>query len=193
MDFFSHAFWTIILYKVTGERTKRRFNLWLAAFWGVFPDLFAFGIPALWFAVNLVSDKIESLESVNFSPIFNLTMRLYSASHSLVVFTLASAILAIFILINRRFSITPRLRQIPWEFGAWLLHILIEITTHSLQFYATPFLWPLSNLRIDGLSWRDPWFLAIDYSLMIIVYFIVFRKSKTTSKVSEVLESSKDS
>jgi hypothetical protein len=36
---------------------------------------------------------------------------------------------------------------------AWLLHILIDIPTHSRKLWAPQFLWPLSTLSVDGVSW----------------------------------------
>jgi hypothetical protein len=38
----------------------------------------------------------------------------------------------------------------------WLLHIAIDIPTHSFRYYATRFLWPVSDFRIDGIAWRTP-------------------------------------
>lgn len=48
-------------------------------------------------------------------------------------------IVALFMLVSRfRYGAWPR-----WYF-AWLLHILIDIPTHSRQQWAPQFLWPLS-------------------------------------------------
>jgi len=38
---------------------------------------------------------------------------------------------------------------------AWVLHILIDIPTHSRQQWGPKFLWPLSDVSIDGVSWID--------------------------------------
>ena len=36
---------------------------------------------------------------------------------------------------------------------AWGLHILVDIPTHSRQNWAPQFLWPLSNVTVNGVSW----------------------------------------
>jgi hypothetical protein len=36
---------------------------------------------------------------------------------------------------------------------AWGLHILVDIPTHSRRNWAPQFLWPLSNVTVDGVSW----------------------------------------
>ncbi|HRV96495.1 MAG TPA: hypothetical protein P5526_30350 [Anaerolineae bacterium] len=38
---------------------------------------------------------------------------------------------------------------------AWGVHILIDIPTHSRKNWAPQFLWPLSSITVDGLSWTD--------------------------------------
>ena len=38
---------------------------------------------------------------------------------------------------------------------AWLLHILIDIPTHSRKQWAPQFLWPLSHYSINGISWAE--------------------------------------
>ena len=38
---------------------------------------------------------------------------------------------------------------------AWGLHILIDIPTHSRRYWAPQFLWPLSPMTVDGLSWVE--------------------------------------
>lgn len=38
---------------------------------------------------------------------------------------------------------------------AWLLHILIDIPTHSRKQWAPQFMWPLSHFSVDGVSWAE--------------------------------------
>ena len=42
MDIFAHAFWAMIVGKLADKKWKLKLKLWKAAFWGIFPDLFAF-------------------------------------------------------------------------------------------------------------------------------------------------------
>jgi hypothetical protein len=39
--------------------------------------------------------------------------------------------------------------------AAWALHILIDIPTHSRKHWAPKFLWPLSDVTVDGVSWPE--------------------------------------
>ena len=43
----------------------------------------------------------------------------------------------------------------PLESAAWALHILIDLPTHSRRNWAPQFLWPISQITIDGVSWPD--------------------------------------
>jgi hypothetical protein len=46
-------------------------------------------------------------------------------------------------------------KSVGKEYTAWILHIFIDIPTHSRQKWAPEFLWPFSTLTIDGISWTD--------------------------------------
>jgi hypothetical protein len=64
------------------------------------------------------------------------------------------------------------------EMLGWALHILIDIPTHSLRFFATPFLWPLSDYRFNGISWGNRWFMLANYTALAIVYILLWRTSR---------------
>ncbi len=67
------------------------------------------------------------------------------------------------------------LRRPVWELGGWFLHILIDIPTHSYKFFPTPFLWPVSDLKIDGISWGTQWFMILNYGSLLILYIVLSR------------------
>ncbi len=47
-------------------------------------------------------------------------------------------------------------KQFPRKFFlAWLVHILIDIPTHSKKQWAPQFLWPISDYAFDGYSWGE--------------------------------------
>lgn len=186
MDFFSHIFWTWAVFKTLKEKLKKPLNLKLAVFWGVFPDLFAFAIPIAWLLIELMLGKIsisdlpgpEKIEppQQNFNSILLLVSTLYAISHSFIIlFTVAIVWMAILYL-KRKAPATSVSQILPIEMGGWMLHILIDIPTHSSAFYSTPFLWPISNIKFSGLSWSTPWFLALNYLVIFIVYFAYLRK-----------------
>ena len=60
--------------------------------------------------------------------------------------------LATGVILFRRFMLKKSIDQ---KYVAWILHILIDIPTHSRQKWAPQFLWPFSSLTIDGTSWTD--------------------------------------
>ena len=39
--------------------------------------------------------------------------------------------------------------------AAWLLHIVVDIPTHSRRQWGPRFLWPLSTFSVDGISWVE--------------------------------------
>ncbi|GIW67042.1 MAG: hypothetical protein KatS3mg095_0940 [Candidatus Parcubacteria bacterium] len=173
MDIFSHGLWTGAAYKVINKKTKKQFNIKQAIFWGVFPDIFAFSISFIFLFINLVSgkinfDNISHLIEIEPSAyvIFELTSFLYSISHSIMIFFLVFMVL--FLIFKRPI----------WELGGWFLHIILDIPTHSYRFYPTPFLWPISDWKFNGLSWATPWFLLLNYLTIIIVYFFLYKKNK---------------
>ena len=95
---------------------------------------------------------------------------LYNITHSLVVFFL------VFILVSwlsKRFF---------WSMTAWAMHILIDIPTHSYNFFPTPFLWPISSYKVDGISWGTPWFMVVNYSAIVITYVIIYYRMSTKRK-----------
>ncbi|MBI3671680.1 hypothetical protein HY249_02705 [Candidatus Azambacteria bacterium] len=94
--------------------------------------------------------------------IFSLTSALYNISHSLIVFCIV--FFAVYLIFKRP----------VWELGAWLLHILIDIPTHSYKFFPTPFLWPVSNWKYDGFSWGNPTFLISNYLSILAVYVLLY-------------------
>lgn len=180
MDVFSHGLWAGAVAKVANKNSaiagkiKRPLKVWQTVFWGVFPDIFAFTLPFAWMFWNLIFGEMkfsdfprpETVEPAvrDTLPIFQLASQLYNISHSLIVFVVIFALIwAIF-------------RRIPWEMSGWLLHILIDMPTHSYRFYPTPFLWPLSQWKFNGFSWGTPWFLILNYSAPIFVYWILRRK-----------------
>lgn len=175
MDTLSHGLWASLIYKGLKIKTKKSFNIGLAFFWGIFPDVLAFSTSSMWVILEFVSGKMEFRELPrpdtddpyylhNVGP-FKLALFLYGVGHSLVIF------LAIF------FLMWLILKRPVWEMGAWLSHILIDLPTHSLGDYATPIFWPLSHWRFDGYSWEHRWFIALNY-LTIILLFLYLRKRR---------------
>lgn len=50
----------------------------------------------------------------------------------------------------------------------WWSHIVIDVFTHSAEFYPVPVLYPFTQRGFDGLAWNTPWFMASNYALLLM-------------------------
>lgn len=187
MDIFSHGLWAGAAAKEVNlsprlhTQVKRRLSIPLTMFWGVFPDLFAFTIPFLWIIYQVIAggSSFEDLRppqepaQTDTLPVFKIAHSLYNISHSVPLFLLFFGIIYLI------------LKRPVWEMTGALIHILSDIPTHSYSFYPTPFLWPLSDFKVNGFSWGTPWFMVLDISLLILVYALLHRKEKLSQNVSQ--------
>lgn len=168
MDVFAHTLWTSAVAKEVnrvGEKKNFHLSVAWAAFWGVFPDLFAFTFPfALRFYNAIFGDGVSffarpELEGGKIPAGFDTAHYLYNYSHSLVIF------IVVFVLVWISYK-RPR-----YELLGWALHILIDIPSHVLDFFPTPFLFPLSDYRFPyGVSWGNYYFMVINYTLLLLVW-----------------------
>ena len=173
MDIFAHACWTAAAAKITGDKTHRPLRLGWAAFWGAFPDLFTFTIPAVlriwWYTTGTTHSLLPDPQSARR---LQFAWQLYHCSHSLLIF---AAVFALVWAILRR----PALEMLGWA-----LHILIDIPTHQ-RIFAVRFLWPLSSYAFSGLRWESPWFLAANYgALFLVVTWIWLHSKKPVSRAN---------
>lgn len=58
------------------------------------------------------------------------------------------------------------LRRWCWPLMGWWLHILLDIPTHSADFYPVPALYPFTMDGLDGIAWNTPWFMAANYAAL---------------------------
>ncbi len=163
MDVVAHTLWAAAAAKVVKQKTKKIKSIGWAAFFGVAPDLFAFGP---FFLIQLLASGWGFLSALgepsSEAGIPQYVKELYHISHSLIIFAV------VFILIWF-------IRKTPyWELSAWALHILIDIPTHTSRFFPTPFLWPINNFKVSGISWANPWFMIINYGLLVLAYLYLF-------------------
>lgn len=170
MDIVSHGLWGGIAF---GRASRRRF--WAAFAFGVTPDLLAFGphfVGSVWASVSGNGGPPIGPRH-GYANIPTYVFGLYDVTHSLVVF--AVAFLVVWAVLKRPW----------WPMGAWGLHVLMDIPTHSMRFFPTPFLWPLSNYRIDGVSWGQPLVLIPDLVLLAglyLWYFGIYRRRSRAGK-----------
>lgn len=177
MDIISHGLWATAAGKTLNlKRPKEnRLNVWRVFFWGMFPDLFAFTIPFIWFFFNIFTGQMHFADFPRpeqteppwpGNSMLGLASGLYNISHSLIIFALVFAA-AYFIFKKRSF-----------ELLGWPLHILMDIPTHTYRFFPTPVFWPISGAKFSGISWADPIFLLVDYGALLAVFLYLRRKER---------------
>lgn len=155
MDFIAHLLWSAIIF--TGPQ------LYIAMFLGVMPDLIPFGLSIIIspFRNNTkVNNRdVNSMISYYELPQNRWVRNLYDWTHSLVIWAVFFVILSIIGHYGDFF---------PWFMFAWLLHVVIDIPTHTRAFFAPRFLTPLSTYNFDGSSWANPKFMAVNYILILL-------------------------
>jgi hypothetical protein len=60
----------------------------------------------------------------------------------------------------------------------WWSHIVIDIFTHSQDYYPAPVLYPITQRGFDGIAWNTPWFMALNYSALAITAVWLWRNEK---------------
>jgi hypothetical protein len=53
--------------------------------------------------------------------------------------------------------------------AGWWSHIVIDVFTHSADYYPVPVLYPFTYRGFDGLAWNTPWFLALNYAVLVAI------------------------
>jgi hypothetical protein len=133
--------------------------------WSAFPDVLAFGpsfAVSMWLRMTR-GDLLEAADGRHL-PHVHLGLPLYQIGHSLIALALVFGIVA---LLTRRVVV---------ELLGWLVHVLIDIPTHSLSYYATRFLWPVADFRVDGIAWWTPWFWVCTYAVITVIYLALWNR-----------------
>jgi hypothetical protein len=50
----------------------------------------------------------------------------------------------------------------------WWSHIVIDVFSHSANFYPAPVLYPITQRGFDGVAWNTPTFLIINYAAIAL-------------------------
>lgn len=171
MDIVAHGLWAAAA-SITAKRTGGvKLRVGWTVWWAVFPDMAAFG-PTIALGIWLkLTGRLDAYGG--HVPHVNFGFPTYTAVHSLIIFL---AVFGIASLLARRIIL---------EMLGWLLHILIDIPTHSFSYYATRFLWPVSGTRIDGLAWWTPWFWISTYAALAVVYTVLWHKGWISFKAKK--------
>lgn len=156
MDYFAHGAWSYLAF-------YKRKKVWWAVFFGVLPDTISW-VPFFIYRLVTQSFGFSKPELVMVPDWVHL---LYGFSHSIII---CAAVFLIVYLVKGK---------VPYFMWSWpLLHILIDVPTHTREFLPTPFLWPISEWRFPGISWGTPWFMALNYTLLISFFVYKIRQKR---------------
>ena len=67
------------------------------------------------------------------------------------------------------------LRSLWIPLVGWWSHIVIDVFTHSADFYPVPVLYPITERGFDGIAWNRPWMMALNYLALAAVGLWLFR------------------
>lgn len=56
----------------------------------------------------------------------------------------------------------------------WWSHIVIDVFTHSAEFYPSPVLYPFTRQGFDGIAWNTPWFMLANYTAIVAALLALF-------------------
>lgn len=162
MDILSHGLYAGIAF----GRKKRRDYI-TAFMFGILPDLLAFGPFFLMAFLGFVPFPFGRIEPPTANVVPQYVHSIYNVTHSLVIYLLVFAVL--WALGKKSFA--------KLTFG-WPLHILVDMPLHTINFFPTPFLWPISNLHIDGTPWSNPYIFFPNVIVLIVIYSYWYFKRK---------------
>jgi hypothetical protein len=59
----------------------------------------------------------------------------------------------------------------------WWSHIVIDVFTHSKDFYPAPIFYPFTQWGFDGLAWNTPWFLLANHAtIALVIAWLLWRR-----------------
>jgi hypothetical protein len=74
-----------------------------------------------------------------------------------------------------------RHRRLWFPLWGWWSHIVIDVFTHSADYYPVPVLYPFTQRGFDGLAWNTPWFVALNYSAMALALLFIYLRPPRSS------------
>lgn len=163
MDILAHGLWTNLMYRSLPQTRRNKSQVWWGIVFGILPDLISFTPIFVVYFFELVfrHANVRIWPPKGLDALSNYALHSYNYTHSLVVWTAVLLVAWAF------------MRKFPWPILGAFLHIFIDLFTHP-NFYRTPFLYPLSSYHNPyAISWADPVFMAVNYSVIILVYIFL--------------------
>lgn len=184
MDVLAHTLWSNALFHLKYHQ-QRKWR-YLAAFFGVAPDLVGF-TPLF---VYMVFSGRMFKEQFPFTPTnwtFGFAENAYNYTHSLVIFAVVFSTVLLVVNVWQKIQLKDNYRfWFFWPMLGWPFHILLDVPTHP-EFFHTPIFFPLSGYRYQGgISWANPVFMLVNYCLLIAVYLILIYVQRKKARQSIV-------
>lgn len=168
MDIISHSLWGGL---ILGKNSRSEF-LWASTL-SVMPDIFAEGIMFGLYYLGVEGIPGFDGHHPNITEFPRYVQNFYNITHSLIVFI--GIFTTVWIIRGKAY----------WPLLAWGLHIIIDIPTHSIELFPTPFLFPLSDFKIDGISWDNKIIFIPNIILLLTFYSYWFVKHKKSASKKE--------
>jgi hypothetical protein len=136
---------------------------------GMLPDLLSFGR----LGIAITPKKFKHIIKGNFKEIFKkpkdkdireIDELLYKLFHSIVIWGI------IYYFSNR-----------DKEFLCLFLAIFIDIFMHQRHFFGTPFLFPISDYKFDGINWNT----KLGWIIAVIITFFIYKYSDLIRKINK--------
>jgi hypothetical protein len=173
MDILAHGLWVgIAAAEWHRRRPLRRSTAALAVGMAVLPDLAqllplvvqALSMDEGWHVLLAYSQATPGSEPALSPRVAGLTHHLHCVMHSALVAGVVTGGLWLWL---GRFWL---------PLCGWWSHVLIDVFTHSADFYPSPVFYPLTYWGFDGLAWNTPWFMFVNYLAMAVVSLIVLTR-----------------
>lgn len=71
-----------------------------------------------------------------------------------------------------------RWRWLLVPLAGWWSHIVLDVFTHSSEYYPSPVLYPITQRGFDGIAWTTPWFMALNYAALAMTGLWLWRSSR---------------
>ncbi|MCC6197235.1 MAG: metal-dependent hydrolase [Burkholderiales bacterium] len=172
MDILAHGMWAAAGAEVLGRKVAiTRYDTLGIVIFALLPDLVHL-LPVIgWvaFGGGTMRDLYEyvvatpAAEPVLPPIVKELTHHLHCIGHSAIV---AGAVTLVVWRMRRNWLI-PLL--------GWWLHIVIDVFTHSLDYYPSPVLYPITYRGFDGVAWNTPTFMALNYAFLAATWIWLWR------------------
>jgi hypothetical protein len=165
MDIFAHGLWVGIGVAVAARhRAIARRTAVLTVVLAIAPDL-AHLLPLVaqalfseggWATLAAYSTALPGAEPAMPPWVALLAHHLHCTLHSAVIAAVATL------------ACWRWLRTLWAPLLGWWSHIVVDIFTHSKDFYPAPIFYPFTQWGFDGLAWNTPWFLVANHAAIAL-------------------------